>query len=366
MKTSVTVNIDTVEFSVRGKRRSFDLPNATIVTVIRPDGEIVDSYQNRTTIPGKHGTHALHVRALHSGEQLHVEGSPYAFLYGQNVFTGADIREVVARSLDKILDHFRIPATAEQREKWCSGDIQLHRVDLAVNFLLPSGEQCLAVLKQVKRQLVEQYGSMKACGTSVYWTPRNGSEYSIGLYAKGPQMRHQMKRYARLRHKEKLLDDCRRVLRVEIRLREPALAMLNLQTAGDWVAGSAQKAFSRYMRRLRIFSITSGPLTKKDIDALPNRRLRPVLALHKAGADLSLVYSLSTLRRHQRDFRKMGFDLKCPNQAKKTVLPLTNILSPKRAIKNPPAWMKTEGLVPSRVEPHRKKHTRTIRLKPDC
>ena len=229
----------------------------------------------------------------------------------------------------------------------------------------PHASQCLAVLKQVKRQLVEQYGSMKACGTSVYWTPRNGKEYSIGLYAKGPQMRHQNTRYARLRCKDRLLDTCNRILRVEIRLREPALAMLNLQTTGNWVARSAQLAFARYMRRLRIFSITSGPLTKKDIDALPNRRLRPVLALHKSGADLSLVYSQSTLRRHQRDFRKMGIDLKCPNQAKKTALPLTKILSPKRAIKTPPEWMKTEGLVPSRSKPYKMQQMRSIRLKPD-
>lgn len=275
------------------------------------------------------------------------------------------MREVIARTLDKILDHFRIPTTAEQQHQWRSGDIQLHRVDLAVNFLLQSEAQCLAVLKQIKRQLVELYGSMKACGTSVYWTPRNGREYSIGFYAKGPQMRHQMKRYAKLHRKDKLLDTCRRILRVEIRLREPALAGLNLQTTGNWVARSAQKAFARYMRRLRIFSITSGPLTKKELDALPHRRLRPVLALHKAGEDLSFVYSQSTLRRHQRDFRKMGIDLKCPNQAKKTALPLTKILSPKRAIRNPPAWMKTEGLVPSRVEPHRIQQARLIRLKFD-
>ncbi len=309
MKTPVTVNIDTVEFSVRGERNFFHLPNTTIVRVVSSDGEIVDTYQNRTTVPGQHGTHALHVRALHSGEQLYVEGSPYAFLYGQNVFTGANIREVVARSLEKIFDHFGIQATVEQRAQWDSGEVYLHRVDLVVNFLLESEAQCLAVLKQIKRQLVEQYGSMKACGTSVYWTPRNGKEYSIGLYAKGPQMRHQIGRYAKLHRKDKLLDTCRRILRVEIRLREPALARLNLQTTGNWVARSAQKAFAQYMRRLRIFSITSGPLTQKDIDALPNRRFRPVLALHKSGADLSLVYSPSTLRRHQCDFRKMGIDL---------------------------------------------------------
>lgn len=352
MKTPVTVNIDTVEFSIRGKRRLFDLPNATIVTVVRPDGEIVDSYQNRTIVPGEHGTHALNVRSLHSGEQLYIEGSPYAFLYGQNVFTGADIKKVTSEVLEKILAHFSIQVTHEQRDHWSSGAIRLHRVDLAVNFTLQSEAKCHAVLLQVKRQLIEQYGSMKACGTSVYWTPKNGKEYSIGLYAKGPQMRRQQ-RYVGLPHRAKLLDECRRVLRVEIRLRERALAMLNLQTAGDWVARSAQKAFARYMRRLRIFSITSGPLTKKDIDALPNRRLRPVLALHKAGADLSLVYSQSTLRRHQRDFRKRGIDLKVPNQAKGTVLPLTKILSPRRAIKQAPAWMVSAGLAPPRATPRR-------------
>lgn len=227
MKTRLKVNIDTVEFSIRGTRGTFEIQNATSVTVVNPDGEILDRFQNRATISGKHKAHSLNVRALHSGEQLHVEGSPYAFLYGQNVFTGANIKRVVIASLKRIFAHFRITTADAQRDQWFSGDIDLHRVDLAVNFEEDTEKECLAVLKQMKRQLVEQPYSMRTCGTSVYWTPRNGTEYSIGLYAKGPQIRR-LKRYARLPYAEKLFAECSRILRVEIRLREPALKELGL------------------------------------------------------------------------------------------------------------------------------------------
>lgn len=203
------------------------------------------------------------------------------------------------------------------------------------------------MLQQIKRQLIEQYGSMKAYGTSAYWTPRDGKEYSIAFYAKGPQLRRQKRRYANLPCRERLLVGCRFILRVEIRLREPALKKMKLQKVSDWNEQSARRVFCRYMRRLKIFSITSGPLSKRELDALPASRLRPVLALHKLGADLSLAYSPSTLRRHQSKFRKLGIDLKVPNQPRSTVLPLTKILSPKRAMKGAPAWMVRSGLAPS-------------------
>jgi len=79
---------------------------------------------------------------------------------------------------------------------------------------------------------------------------------------------------------------------------------------------------------------------------LRSHRLKPVLALHKAGYDLSQIYSAGTVRNHLKTFRKMGIDLRCPNQPKNEVLPLPKLLSPKKAIRRAPKWMRSNGYAP--------------------
>lgn len=345
MKFRVAVNIDSVEFSVNGERGAFTIPGATRANLISSDGEILNSYQNRTPVPGKFRAHNLNVRTLRSGEELEVHGSPYAYSYGQNLYTSSDMKTGVLHALKQVCKAFAIKPTKEQVKGWLAGDIDLLRVDLAVNFRFASEAACLAVLRQIRRQLEEQGGSTKTSGTTVYWTPKDGKEYSISFYAKGPQMRR-LRRYETLPGKDKLLEECRCILRVEVRLRADALRKLKLEKVSAWREGSAQKAFGTYMRRLRLLSISSGPVTAQDLDDLPHRRLRPVLALHKAGCELEQIFSQSTLQRHRADFRKLGIDLKCPNQPAGTAIQLNKILSPKRAIRGAPAWMRQKGLVP--------------------
>lgn len=345
MKTKIAVNIDTVDFSVNGENGSFVIPNTNFVNLISADGEILNNYQNRVSIPGKFGPHKLNVRALNSGTRLEVQGSPYANLCGQNVYTSSDLRTGVLSALRKVCKELRIKPTKEQKEKWIAGDIDLQRVDLAVNYRFASEAMCLEVLRQVRRQLEEQGGSTRTSGTTIYWTPKNGAEYSISFYAKGPQMRRQ-KCHDELPSKLEFLEECSCILRIEIRLRAEALRLLKLDKVSNWTEDSAAIAFWKYMRRLRLLSVTSGPVTQEELDALPHRRLRPVLALHKAGIPLEQVYSSATLQRHRADFRKQGIDLRCPNQTTREPIPLNRVLSPKRAIKSASAWMHEKGLVP--------------------
>ncbi len=348
MNKKAAVNIDTVEFSVNGPRDCFSIPGATTARVISAEGEVLDSYQNRTAVPGQFGAHKFNVRTMHSGEQLQVHGSPYACLYGQNVFTSSDLKKGIIYALKKVCTEFGIKPTKDQKRAWLAGDIDLNRVDLAVNFRFASEEECMAMLRQIRRQLQEQGGSTKTNGSTVYWIPRDGKEYSIAFYAKGPQMRR-LKRFNKLPGKDKFLEECSFILRVEVRLRAEALRKLNLEKVHMWNEDSAQRAFAVYMRRLRLLSVTSGPVTAKELDDLPHRRLRPVLALHKAGCALDQVYSRSSLQRHRADFRKLGIDLRCPNQPAGTVIPLTKALSPSRAIKSPPNWMLEKRLVPPKT-----------------
>lgn len=342
MTTEYTVNIDTVKYSVDGM--NFHIPGATTAKVINDDGEILDSYQNRTPISGKFGSHTLQVRSKYSETQLEVEGSPYAYLYGQNVFTSSNLSKGCIKTLRQICKEFGFKPPLELSKRWINGDIDLKRVDIAVNFKMKSEAEVVSVLKQVRRQLEEQGGSTRTTGTTIYWVPRDGKEYSISFYAKGPQMRR-LKRFKNLSHKGKLMKECEIILRVEIRLHANALRKLGLNKVSAWDEDSSQKAFIKYMSILQFLSVTSGAVNAKELAILPSR-LRPVLAVHKAGGNLALIFGKRTLQRHMVDFRKRGIDLRCPNQPTGTEIPLTKLLSPKRVITSAPAWMKEASLVP--------------------
>lgn len=345
-RSALWVNIDTVAFSVlEDKEGSFNLPNTSKAVVISEDGEIRNTYQNRVLIPGKYGTHTLAVRTKDSGKVLAISGSPYAYLYGQNVYTSSDIQTATYESLRFVRQKLGLKSTKAQRQKWREGDIYLDRVDLSVNFRMKSEKDVIRALKQIRRQLEGLRGSTRTNGTTVYWAPKNGKEFSISFYAKGPQMRQQ-KRFMALPERDKLLEECGTILRIEIRLQARELRKLGLDKVSAWDDQTAEKVFRQYLHeKIKLFSVTSGPMTEEELSKLPNR-LRPVLALHKSGVELTDIYPKRTFQRHRSDFKKLGIDLLCPNQPKGTVIPLKTVISPRTSIKEAPEWMVKAELVP--------------------
>ena len=345
-KRNLLINIDTVNFSVNDdNENTFTLPNTTKAMVVNKDGEILNVIGNRVPLSGEYGTHALQVRTKNFGKKLSVCGSPYAFMHGQNVYTSPDMQTAAIGALRRVCKALGIKTTEEQRQRWINGDITLERVDLAVNIKVESEAKAVDILRQIRRQLGE-HGSTYTNGTTVCWSPRSGKEYSICFYAKGPQMRKQM-RFIGQPFREKLLKDSECIIRVELRLRASELRKLKLDQVSAWNDQTAEIIFRKYMSKLKFLNVTSGPVTKEELSRLPSR-LRPVWVLHKSGQDLSIIYLPRTLRRHKSDFRKLGFDLNCPNQAEGTVIPLTKVLAPSKVINSAPEWMIEEGMVPSK------------------
>jgi len=354
-KFGLLVNIDTAEFSVKeDEENSFNLPSTTKAVVFTEEGEIQNIYQNRVLISGKYGTHTLAVRTKDTGRVLTVSGSPYAYLHGQNVYTSSDMQAATYESLRCVCQELGLKSTKAQRQKWREGDIYLERVDLAVNFRMKSEKDVIRTLKQIRRQLEGLRGSTRTNGTTVYWAPKNGKEFSICFYAKGPQMRQQ-KRFMALPDRDQLLEECETILRIELRLRAPELRKLGLDKVSAWDNQTAEKVFRQYIRgKIKLFSVTSGPVTEEELSKLPSR-LRAVLALHKSGVELTDIYPKRTFQRHRSDFKKLSIDLLCPNQPKGTVIPLKTVISPRTSIKEAPEWMVKAELVPAAKKLSKKK-----------
>ncbi|WP_186188803.1 phage/plasmid replication protein, II/X family [Burkholderia gladioli] len=308
------INIDTVEFDVEGASVR-DL-NITTVTLKGPDGQTRYSNSNRVSIHGVDGRHSLQIRYKeypeHRGRPgiLHVEGSPFANTYGQNVYTSASLRQACILALRRIAKQIDFTAPDEAWARWKAGQIELRRVDLAVNFNLGSPEAVRSYLDRLAHQVVSQRCHSHVHDKYVSVIPRDGSEYSITVYAKGEQLKYNQKAEADPRFL-RLVEESQALMRIEVRLRHSELKKLKLATVGNWTPERAREVFRTYAGRLPTLDVLSGPLQLAELGDLPNN-LRPVYALHKAGTDLNMIYPKRTLARHRAMLRKRGTDINCP------------------------------------------------------
>lgn len=337
------VNVDTIEGTITGME--FNLPTSDHVVLYDRHRGQKAVYGNRIQVKGRHGVHSMHYRAL-NGDSLQFEGSIFGCKYGQNVYTSSDVQAACRIAIKKILKETNLEVDEDLKNRWLSGDVELSRVDLAVNIRLTSAEDVHRVLKQVRRQLVEQYGPTRTSGYTVCWAPQHGKKYEIVMYAKGDQMQSRRGRSKQSpTYWGQLAKECENILRIEVRLRASELRLHNLVKASNWNGDIAKDVFIKYVKRLKIFNVTSGALNAVELQGI-KPRMRPVMALHKAGVDLSVVYSKKSCQRHRGTFREMGIDLRCPNQPEADSVKLLDYLSADKQINAIPAWMVEEGLAP--------------------
>ncbi|EMH2964041.1 hypothetical protein V6G44_000003 [Burkholderia multivorans] len=308
------VNIDTVEFDVEGA--SVRDINTTTVTIKGPDGQFRGSRSNRLSIPGVDGRHALQIRYIERPEHLgrpgilHVEGSPFANTYGQNVYTSANLRRGCILALKAIEEQIDFTASEDAWARWKAGDIELRRVDLAVNFDLGSVQAVRSYLDRLAHQVVSQRCHSHVYDKFVSVIPRNGSEYGITVYAKGEQLKFNLKANTEPNF-VRLVEESQALMRIEVRLRRKELEKLKLSTVSDWTPERAREVFRTYADRLPTLDVLSGPLEPAELQGLPSN-LRAVYAIHKTGTDLKMIYAARTLARHRATLRKLGVDINCP------------------------------------------------------
>src|SRR5450830_50305 len=338
------INIDTVHFRIQLPNHQVD--GTTHFHVTNDDGEILRRCSNWVTLKHTDGLHSLRYRTVEriTGITVEIETSPYAFVFGQNVFTNSNLYNACTLTLRKFISEFNIPVSNEVKMTWLQGDIELTRVDLAKNFRFSSTDEGQRFLKQLRVQFSQQNCSTWNCKTSVYWNPQMGRKYSICFYDKSSEMTRKIGA-SKSKKYQRLLSELDGIVRVELRLKRPELKELGLARLSSWTESIADTIFDKYFDRLPIMNVTWGKLSQRAL-ANVTARMRPVLALHKRGVSLSDVYSERSVRRHHKYFRSMGIDLRCLNQQDKS-MKLKSLLSEKRLIKQPPQWMIDKDFAPS-------------------
>ncbi|WP_171913316.1 phage/plasmid replication domain-containing protein [Paraburkholderia xenovorans] len=315
--------------------------------VTNSDGEYLQEMTNRKRVPGRHGHHALHYRVKSKpleDRELFIEGSPFANRYGQNVWSSGNVKLACTSTMRRLVQKLNISATPDTVTAWNEGDIELHRVDLAVNFRLESSHQVDEALTQLKRQLIEKSCQCTAYARYVAMRPRGGKHYSVAIYDKENQMSLKSSGNHAEALFQQLFKECEGILRFEVRLLRPELRKLKLTQARDWEPGTAREVFRKYFTRLPLGDVTFGPLSAADFEGI-DERMRPVLALHKLNADWRQVYSERTRTRHKAYFKERGITLDCPS-APSPALSLATVLSGPNAIAKTPPWLIDAGMAP--------------------
>lgn len=356
------LNIDTVWLSATGiEWDTSDQPRSWLCSA---DGEIRFTRTNRLPVKGRFGTHSLQVRYEPIKKTLYIEGSLLGFLLGQNAFTSEELGKAVFRAIMYLKRKLGFSFSVSPQEL-VRDHVTLLRVDIAVNIQLKSGRMVQACLSQITRQLIEHHCMVTKAFSSVYWTPQASRYYSIGFYDKGQETRRKQLAAERSAgaSKEKqaflrrVADECRDVMRIELRLRSAELKKHGLQRVTSWKCEAPKQIFNHYFSNVPTLNAISSQMRRSDFDGIPDR-LRPVIALQKLGAPMSLLYSQRTLARHCATLRKMKLDVKCP--ARPVVVPLEALLVSKH-IKPTPTWLKDRRIPPT---PHDAAPVRVANRKP--
>lgn len=311
------VNIDTVEFSVFGARINVEEINAMMV--LKSEGEVASLLTNRRAIRGRFKRHPLQVRYREAKRgiseigTLFVEGSIFGFKYGQNVFTSSNLRGGCLYALRQINREIALNASLETWNKWGAGEILLDRVDLAVNFDLGSDLVVGAVVDRIAHQLIGKGAASRHHTGSVCLAPRDFKEYSVAMYAKGPEMMLARRKVTSDQNYDRLVGECENLLRVEVRLRKRELKKCGLSRVSDWTIEKARDVFREYVSKLPMLDVVAAePLGRKELNRIPPK-LRDVFALHKMGVDLTAIYAPRTLATYRRKFSEIGIDIRCPS-----------------------------------------------------
>jgi len=342
MPISITYNVDTVEFTVPCEDPL--LPDEVTVTGTTPDGEITFRNQNRQIVRGKDSVHNITVRPNGLKKLLAVSGSPFGFAYGQNVYMPGSVREACWEALIGISDRLSMKPTYGKMKRKLS-QIVLSRVDLAIHFQFRNLEEVIAFIEQLKSQLAKQRVHVHSYATGLHWLPSKGEEYSIRIYAKGPEMA--LFDPAFLSPDEKrLVEESGGILRVELQLRGRALRKHGLVNPSAWTRAKTEEVFRHYFGLLPLSNASGGPIAPTELEKL-TKSLKPVLIAWASGAILADVFPNNRTRAgYIRDLKECGWDITQEYTGDAQVIQVKDLLDLSRAVKEPPAWLKSAGLYP--------------------
>jgi hypothetical protein len=298
--------IDNTDFELDG----FDspIPGARLSQLVDQEtGEILETLTKRKSVSGDYPHAKAQIHASTNKKKLFVQGSLCNVLTGQNVHGPNNLLGLLLRFLPILEKSLGRPLPLEARSNYLAGNIELTRVDIAFNIHFGDEKRAISAIRLIRRKCGCLSARVIATGTWVCFSPRDGKEFDISIYAKASAVRYQ-RLQDRADFGSALLLHCGPFVRFEVTLRKSELIKLKLNRANLWTPEIAERIFFEYLAKFPGFGVYHRGLSKKEEAELP-KRLRPVYALWKHGIDLTTCYEPRSLRRLRLEFERLGIDL---------------------------------------------------------
>lgn len=315
---------------------------AGLVACLDASGEVVWTVEKALSVEGSYSA-TIQVKS-HTDRTIWISGNPAKWLQGHNIFGTDDLRYLMGRFFDSLLnnDALGLCPTDDDYDRVQAGQYFLKRVDLNQSWMLPDRAAVLSWIRaagatcRLKRRGAGQYA-----GDTLYFG-KNSRRWAVKCYSKGHEISakgHQLPKELQI---PELLDFADKSLRIELVLRSMMLKETHLDHAWSWTKDTAKELLCSLV--LDDLEISDNMPAPDDVLSLLPYRLRLVYQSWKNGDDLRQMLPKNTFYRHRRALLEYGIDIAIPQQAvRNNVIPLIRYLEAQPA--TIPQWAYDKGLV---------------------
>ena len=272
------------------------------------------------------GSHSSKIQ-IASADTSHiwVSGNPVKFLQGHNIFGSNDLKKIMAKFFDALLqqDALGLDPHPFQYDYIQQGVYSLSRVDMNESWHLDNKNDVLAWIRAFGSTVrLKHRGAAQFSGDTAY-IGKNSRRWSVKCYSKGHEITakgHQLPKELQI---PELLEYADKSLRLELVMRQLELKRRGLDMAWYWHESTAKMLLqTMVLDNLELSSTFM--IDDKILDTLPTR-LRLVYQTWKNGDDLKQIMTKPTFYRVRKQLLAFGIDIAVVNE-KNNIIPLIRYL----------------------------------------
>lgn len=291
--------------------------NGGEVVSIDPFGNLEWRTLKRTTVTGSHEMNLQVRTCTHTPEycsHLSISGNPAKFLQGHNLWGSDDIHGLAIATCERVASLLGIDPHPDDYAQWIAGAIKLTRVDVTQMFELRNQAEVLSWIRAAEQTA---YMSHRGRGRLIGGTTLTFGEKSrrrrLKAYAKGLEVRKNIKAQPAIRELPHALEYADRCLRVELELKAMELKRIGLDTIAAWSTddGVPCEAVTAALLREELGNMTMTTTASLAPDVMQNLRpaLRMAVQAWESGADLRETLPRPTFYKYRKELLPFGIDI---------------------------------------------------------
>jgi II/X family phage/plasmid replication protein len=291
--------------------------NGGEVVSIDPFGNLEWRTLKRTTVTGSHEMNLQVRTCTHTPDycsHLSISGNPAKFLQGHNLWGSDDIHGLAIATCERVASLLGIDVHPDDYAQWIAGAIKLTRVDVTQMFELRNQAEVLSWIRAAEQTA---YMSHRGRGRLIGGTTLTFGEKSrrrrLKAYAKGLEVRKNIKAQPAIRELSHALEYADRCLRVELELKAMELKRIGLDTIASWSTddGVPCEAVTAALLREELGNMTMTTTASLAPDVMQNLRpaLRMAVQAWESGADLRETLPRPTFYKYRKELLPFGIDI---------------------------------------------------------